>query len=120
MHAIKSIAAIFGLVLMTSACSSELDEGQPLSIGTSGSDAAFSFYDIDRDLVVTAKEIYLGEKKFGATRVTSDDIAEQILVEYDLDGSGVLDNLEFTGLVNAKVLSGVLYHPEWTKPSSAQ
>ncbi len=120
MHAIKSIAAILGLVLMTGACSSELDEGQPLSIGTSGSDAAFSFYDVDRDLVVTAKEIYFGEKKFSATRVTSDVIAEQILVENDLDSSGALDNLEFTGLVNSKVLSGVLHNPEWTKPASAQ
>lgn len=120
MHRIKSIAAILGLMLMAGACSSEADEAQPLSIGTSGSDAAFSYYDKDADRIVSAKEIYVGEKDFGATQVSSQAIAEQILADYDFDGNGVLDNLEFTGLVNAKVLSGILHHPEWTQTASGQ
>jgi hypothetical protein len=114
MHAIQSIAAILGLIMMTSACSSEVDEAQPLPIGSSGSDAAFSYYDADGNRLVTAYEIYSGEKKFGATQITSDDVAQQILGDYDFDEDKKLDNLEFTGLVNAKVLVGPLHHPDWT------
>lgn len=116
MHRVKAIAAVLGLMFLTSACSSELDEAQPLSIGTSGSDAAFSFYDVNGDSVVSAKEIYKIEQGFGASGITSDSEAEKVLGDYDFDNSRSLDNLEFTGLVNAKVLVGVLYHPEWTQP----
>jgi hypothetical protein len=116
MHTVKTIAAILGLMFVTSACSSELDEAQPLSIGTSGSDAAFSFYDRDGDSVVSAKEIYKVEQGFGASRITSNSEAERVLGDYDFDNSRSLDNLEFTGLVHARVLVGVLSHPEWTQP----
>jgi hypothetical protein len=117
MHARTSIAAILGLILMTSACSSDGDEAQQLPIGSSGSDAAFSYYDANGDRLVTAAEIYRGEKKFGATQITSDDAALNLLSDYDFDADKQLDNLEFTGLVHAKVLSGTLHHPEWVNPS---
>jgi hypothetical protein len=116
MHTLHSIAAILGLMLMTCACSSESDEAQPLPISKTGSDAAFSYYEKSGDGFVDAQELYKGEQSFGATGVTSKEIAEQILADYDFDGNG-LDNLEFTGLVHAKVLSGILHHPEWAAPS---
>lgn len=117
MHTRTSIAAILGLILMTSACSSDGDDAQQLPIGSSGSDAAFSYYDADGDKLVTATEIYRGEKKFGATQMTSDEAALNVLVDYDFDANKQLDNLEFTGLVHANVLAGTLHHPEWVKPS---
>ncbi|WP_141735731.1 hypothetical protein [Oligoflexus tunisiensis] len=122
MHTRQAIAAILGLMLMTSACSSELEEAQPLAIGTTGSDAAFSYYDQgeSQDRVVTAQEILEGEKRFGATAVTSLGVARQLVSDYDFDGDGALDNLEFTGLVHARVLSGVLYNPHWTNPGQSQ
>jgi hypothetical protein len=40
-----------------------------------------------------------------------------VLADYDLDANKQLDNLEFTGLVHANVLSGTLHHPEWVNPS---
>jgi hypothetical protein len=122
MHTRQAIATILGVMLMSSACSSGLDEAQPLAIGTTGSDAAFSYYDRgeNQDRVVTAAEIYQGEKRFGATAVTSLDVARQLVEDYDFDGDGALDNLEFTGLVNAKVLTGVLYNPQWTNSKQSQ
>ncbi|HET9238350.1 MAG TPA: hypothetical protein VFO10_13905 [Oligoflexus sp.] len=116
MHRRASIAAILGLILMISACSSEGDDAQQLPLGSSGSDAAFSYYDANGDRLVTAAEIYRGEKKFGATQITSDQAALNVLVDYDFDANKQLDNLEFTGLVHAHVLSGTLHHPEWVNP----
>jgi hypothetical protein len=116
MHTRRSIVAIFGLILMTSACSSEGDEAQQLPIGNGGSDAAFSYYDANGDRLVTAAEIYRGEKRFGATQITSDEVALNVLVDYDFDANKQLDNLEFTGLVQSGILSGTLHHPEWVNP----
>lgn len=116
MHTRRSMVAILGLILMTSACSSDGDDAQQLPIGSSGSDAAFSYYDANGDRLVTAAEIYRGEKRFGATQFTSDEAALNVLADYDLDANKQLDNLEFTGLVHANVLSGTLHHPEWVGP----
>jgi hypothetical protein len=102
-------------MLMSGACSSELDEAQPLSIGTTGSDAAFSYYDKDKDGTVSARELHRGEVAFGATAIRSEKAAEQVISHYDFDGDGLLDNLEFTGLVQANILAGVLQNPEWTR-----
>jgi hypothetical protein len=117
MYTRRSMVAILGLIVMTSACSSDGDDAQQLPIGSSGSDAAFSYYDANGDRLVTAAEIYRGEKRFGATQFTSDEAALNVLADYDLDANKQLDNLEFTGLVHANVLSGTLHHPEWVNPS---
>jgi len=120
MHASKIIAALLGLMIVSSACSSDMDEAQTLTVGTTGADAAFSFYDIDHDMVISPREIYEIEKRFAGTVVTSEEAASQILDDYDLDGTGRLDNIEFTGLVNARILAGVQQNPEWMKRSRSR
>lgn len=120
MHALKIAAAILGVIMLTSGCSSDLDEAKPLSLGKTGSDAAFSFYDADHDLVISPKDIYEGEKQFAATYIDSEAVASQIMVDYDMDSDGQLDHIEFTGLVNARILAGVQKHPEWTSRRSGR
>lgn len=114
MHAFKTLAALLGLVMLTGACSSERDEARPLPIGKTGSDAAFSFYDNNSDLTISASDIYEVEKRFPQTRIGSEETASHLMADFDLDADGQLDNIEFTGMVNARILAGVHVHPEWT------
>lgn len=116
MHSFHVIAALLGLIMLTGACSSERDEARPLPISTTGSDEAFSYYDVDHDLLISPRDLLKAEEPFAGTSITSEDAASQILEQFDVDGTGRLDSIEFTGLLNAKILAGAQHHPEWTRP----
>ena len=95
-------------MFLTQACSSGLDDDAKQMTVSSKLETAFRAYDlVEHDGLITADELLQVEKKYEPRSVATRDEARSLIESFDMNGDGVLDSVEFSGLLHENILLGV-------------